>query len=376
MPDLSGQNRAFRLVWLMRVSSVLLLAVAAGLYWQSQASVHSSASPVKGWLDSLVSSDVRETASPRQASPSASTTSLKSPSRRGTTDSAAGNFWLSSADAEQRRQRAQCDELAEAMERIAGVQHARVFVNVAAANGFQSSTAQASVLVEPQAGGHLPRSLVETVRRLVCGAVAGLAPEKIAVIDARSGRVLDLPTGLTAQAVTALDEAGLRQASNVRARISEGLAGMEGVRVEVWPTGQPSDEQLAGFVMKDGPASDRRGDESSTGGSERTQALTWHLAARVVVPGEEVSRREPQAAESPEAWQQAQDRLVAGLRAKVSQAAPTILPEEIAVEVVPPVQLPKSSVRMAAPHLMVGLVICALLAGYAWGRPIRRPAEA
>lgn len=82
------------------------------------------------------------------------------------------------------------NELSANIARFAGVSKASVILDIPETTGLgrASKPATASVVVFAAGSGGLPQNMVDAVARLVSGAVSGLDPERVQVIDGSTGR--------------------------------------------------------------------------------------------------------------------------------------------------------------------------------------------
>ncbi len=98
------------------------------------------------------------------------------------------NPFLTSAQREQKLKVAKQKELAAIVRAMQGIESAAVFFDEKLNAGLKrDKTFTASVIVKPQGGMPLDESRVPMIRHLVAGAIAGLAPQKVTVID-QNGR--------------------------------------------------------------------------------------------------------------------------------------------------------------------------------------------
>jgi flagellar biosynthesis/type III secretory pathway M-ring protein FliF/YscJ len=102
--------------------------------------------------------------------------------------------WLSSGAQDDRRwELAKQKSLAQSIELMPEIESASVLIDRAASRGLRAAgEARATVTVKPRAGQELPPFRVRQIRTLVAGAVAGLAPENVAVVDLNGRTLLEL----------------------------------------------------------------------------------------------------------------------------------------------------------------------------------------
>lgn len=100
-----------------------------------------------------------------------------------------GNPFLTSAQREEMIKAARQKELTEIIRHMPGIERAAVFFDVQAKSGLKrgEKLITASVIVKPQGMQPLEESRVPMIRHLVAGALAGLPPQKVTVID-QNGR--------------------------------------------------------------------------------------------------------------------------------------------------------------------------------------------
>lgn len=102
--------------------------------------------------------------------------------------------WLSSGAQDERRwELAKQKSLAQSIEQMPEVESASVLIDRAAARGLRSSSdVRSTVTVKPRPGQELAPFRIRQIRTLVAGAVAGLAPENVAVVDLNGRTLLEL----------------------------------------------------------------------------------------------------------------------------------------------------------------------------------------
>jgi flagellar biosynthesis/type III secretory pathway M-ring protein FliF/YscJ len=101
------------------------------------------------------------------------------------------NPWISQAEQSRRWLLAQQTELERVLSRFDGVKSARVFLNINDKRTLvarHEAPSSASVTFEMRSGERVSRNLAQSAARMVAGAVSGLAPSNVSVVDS-SGRV-------------------------------------------------------------------------------------------------------------------------------------------------------------------------------------------
>jgi len=101
--------------------------------------------------------------------------------------------WISQAEHERRWTYALQEELKAVLRQFQNVRDARVFLNLNTQRGFSRDPApkSASVTLIMKSGEAVPRALAIAAARLVAGAVAGLSPQAVQVLDAGGAPALD-----------------------------------------------------------------------------------------------------------------------------------------------------------------------------------------
>ena len=127
-------------------------------------------------------------------------------------------------------QRALEGELERTIMTIGAVKSARVHLVMATDSIFldQARNAKASVALKLR-GGSLSRDEVQAMQRLVAGAVDGLKPADVAIIDADTGELLGSPDG---EGTAGGDEAGRRLTQQILATLAP-VVGADHVRASV-----------------------------------------------------------------------------------------------------------------------------------------------
>jgi hypothetical protein len=158
--------------------------------------------------------------------------------------------WQSRAAQEEVLRVAVQEELAHVICSMPGIERAAVLYDVEERGAFGGGlagvpTRTASVNIRTQPDTELEPSRVQAIRVLVAASIAGLAPERVAVTDLRSGRVHagpleagDSPTATDA----AIDPALARRIAHERhlaAKVRQGLSFVKGAVVDVTVTFAP-----------------------------------------------------------------------------------------------------------------------------------------
>jgi len=114
----------------------------------------------------------------------------------------AASIFESNQQREERLKNALQDELALNIRSMYGIENASVLYDIDGKNGFnQEKVRTAAVSVKPAGGAQLDADRVDSIRRYVAGAIAGLNPENVTVSDLSNGRTWS----------GKLDESGLAQ---------------------------------------------------------------------------------------------------------------------------------------------------------------------
>jgi len=106
------------------------------------------------------------------------------------------SIWLSHEDSAWRREVALGNELARVLRRFRGVREARVFIDrpVRRAFGRARGEPKASVYLSMAPGVEVGRAFIDAVAGFVSGAVVGLRPESVSIVDATTGRRFVVPS--------------------------------------------------------------------------------------------------------------------------------------------------------------------------------------
>lgn len=133
-----------------------------------------------------------------------------------------------------RQNYARANELAKIIATSPFVRQARVMINPVTKRrlGGASDVPTASVTVTLAGGQTITQSMVEGFAKLVSGAVAGLKPYNVAVIDSRTMQSYALPHPEDAAAWDVLTMVKRRE-EHIRSKIQSALADIPGVRVAV-----------------------------------------------------------------------------------------------------------------------------------------------
>lgn len=158
------------------------------------------------------------------------------------------NPWISQAEQGRRWLLAQQTELERVLGAFKGVKSARVFLNI---NNKQTLVARheaassASVTLEMKSGERVSRQLAKAAARLVSGAVRGLAPSHVQVVDS-SGRIALDPESEEEGGASSLYRAQIQReqkiANQIRTQLSDPRARVN-VRVELDLTSRRSTKQ-------------------------------------------------------------------------------------------------------------------------------------
>ena len=137
-------------------------------------------------------------------------------------------------DAQWRRERALEAELSAVLTHFDGLSDAKVFIQVPQRRriGMDSGKASASVYVQSRPGGSLDKGLVASIADFVSGAVEGLSPDAVKIVDSASGRSYRVPGKDDATPFDVLDLRRQREDHYAR-KISEHLSYIAGVLVGV-----------------------------------------------------------------------------------------------------------------------------------------------
>jgi len=100
------------------------------------------------------------------------------------------SIWLSYEDSAWRREVALGNELAKVLRKFTGVRDARVFIDrpIRRAFGQAKGEPKASVYLQMKPNARVDRAFVDAVASFVSGAVVGLKPENVSIVDATTGR--------------------------------------------------------------------------------------------------------------------------------------------------------------------------------------------
>lgn len=149
--------------------------------------------------------------------------------------------WISMEESQRRWTFALQQTLEQVLRQFSGVKTANVFLNLSAQGKSFSRMpppSSASVTLTMKHGGEVPRSLALAAARLVSGAVAGLPPHNVEVVDAATGRVAldwDVEQDAASQLERRLAKEELRYAQKIRQQVPDPQA-LVSVQVELNPT--------------------------------------------------------------------------------------------------------------------------------------------
>jgi flagellar biosynthesis/type III secretory pathway M-ring protein FliF/YscJ len=149
--------------------------------------------------------------------------------------------WISMEESQRRWTFALQQTLEQVLRQFSGVKTANVFLNLSAQGKSFSRTpppSSASVTLTMKHDGEVPRSLALAAARLVSGAVAGLPPHNVEVVDAATGRVAldwDVEQDAASQLERRLAKEELRYAQKIRQQVPDPKA-LVSVQVELNPT--------------------------------------------------------------------------------------------------------------------------------------------
>jgi type III secretory pathway lipoprotein EscJ len=134
------------------------------------------------------------------------------------------------------------EELSLVICSMPGIERAAVLYDTESHHGLEASgpAKTASVNVRTQTDMELDPSRVQAIRVLVSASIAGLAPERVAVTDLRSGRVyvgpLEADSGREATALVAVDPTLARKIAHeqhLATKVRQSLAFLKGATVDV-----------------------------------------------------------------------------------------------------------------------------------------------
>jgi flagellar biosynthesis/type III secretory pathway M-ring protein FliF/YscJ len=149
--------------------------------------------------------------------------------------------WISMAESNRRWTFALQQTLEQVLRQFSGVKSANVFLNLGGQNKSFTRTpppSSASVTLAMKQGAEVPRTLALAAARLVSGAVAGLPPHNVEVVDATTGRVAmdrDREQEVTSQLDRKLAKEELRYAQKIRQQVPDPKA-LVSVQVTLNPT--------------------------------------------------------------------------------------------------------------------------------------------
>ncbi len=149
--------------------------------------------------------------------------------------------WISMEESNRRWTFALQQTLEQVLRQFSGVKSANVFLNLGGQNKSFTRTpppSSASVTLAMKQGGEVPRGLALAAARLVSGAVAGLPPHNVDVVDAATGRVAldwDSEQDVTSELDRKLAKEELRYAQKIRQQVPDPKA-LVSVQVALNPT--------------------------------------------------------------------------------------------------------------------------------------------
>lgn len=106
------------------------------------------------------------------------------------------NLWIPREESRWQRKIALGNELSKVLTHFDGVAEARVFLDQAERRTFgePASGTTASVFLKTRSGAELNKSQVSAIASLVAGAIHGLKPETVRIVDATTGRPYRVPS--------------------------------------------------------------------------------------------------------------------------------------------------------------------------------------
>ena len=148
------------------------------------------------------------------------------------------NPWISSKENDRRWSVALANELERVLRQLSGVKTAKVFLNLSTGRkGFsrEQPRSTGSVTLIMRGGEPVSESLGKAAARLVAGAVSGLAPHRVEVIDGGNGRSVvdwDVEAGGATQLQRLKREHERRLAAKVKGQLADSKARVS-VQVEI-----------------------------------------------------------------------------------------------------------------------------------------------
>jgi flagellar biosynthesis/type III secretory pathway M-ring protein FliF/YscJ len=149
--------------------------------------------------------------------------------------------WISMEESNRRWAFALQQTLEQVLRQFSGVKSANVFLNLGTQSKSFTRTpppSSASITLAMKQGAEVPRSLALAAARLVSGAVAGLPPHNVEVVDAATGRVAldwDAEQDVNSQLDRKLIKEELRYAEKIRQQVPDPKA-LVSVQVALNPT--------------------------------------------------------------------------------------------------------------------------------------------
>ncbi len=177
------------------------------------------------------------------------------------------SIWVSYEDAAWQRQVALGNELARVLKRFSGVRNAQVFIDRPVKKGFGNNQGEpkASVYLETRANARIDRGFVDAVASFVSGAVIGLRPENVSIVDATTGQRYEVRSRDNAMAADLLDDRRKKEehyAEKIRSQLSYIHGVLVGVFAEVETEARRTEARTLGQPMVT--------EEESTSDSQRT----------------------------------------------------------------------------------------------------------
>jgi flagellar M-ring protein FliF len=147
----------------------------------------------------------------------------------------AQSMFLSYDDAQWQRQVALGNELARVLRKFTGVRSASVFIDRPAKRGFGENRAEpkASVFLEMKPSAAVGRSFVDAVASFVSGAVVGLRPQSVSIVDATTGQRYEPTSKDVAMSADFLDDRRKKE-EHYAQKIRDQLSYIRGVLVGVF----------------------------------------------------------------------------------------------------------------------------------------------
>jgi flagellar M-ring protein FliF len=194
------------------------------------------------------------------------------------------SIFLSYDDAQWQRQVALGNELARVLRKFTGVRGASVFIDRPVKRGFGENRAEpkASVFLEMKPHASVGRSFVDAVASFVSGAVVGLRPQSVSIVDATTGQRYEPTSKEGAMSADFLEDRRKKEehyAQKIRDQLSYIRGVLVGVFAELETEARRTETRKLGNPLQ--LEEETTSDVERTGGMDSEPGVMPNVAARV-----------------------------------------------------------------------------------------------